>query len=431
MLQLSPELLLEILDVFAIPLALQTQQTPHRAALSSCSLVCKNWATPSQRLLFERVQIDEQWAPGMFSPRPSARIARSLDRLGSFLRTISAENDKFRWLRESVRSIHLRPHSSAKSADIMAILTQLPNLRELDIIGAACSFSEAELEQLRRSGPAIRSLRVNTDHSGSITSMGAPAWPAVSKVIAAIPTLRMLDIATNNVQELPLFTPPLQLQLVSFKLSSQWVTDASRFVASLGGGPLELFYQTDSRMDADLMGIVSAHGAHLRSLSMQEPDQSRPDLDLGFLQRCTQLERFESQKVPSAALLAAIPPTITALSVLHPYRLPPKKIVASTSPTGRQTFRTVPAYNPPTAEGFPEGFPAVKHLAAQLDTFPRLRMFSWVSWVASEPGAPVDPNAAILKDRCAELGIEFRTREIGSLSDDEVQFSLRRRLLAL
>lgn len=230
------------------------------------------------------------------------RVARRVDRLGSFLGTISTNTDKSRWLRESVRIITLRPHSSARSADIVAILTQLPNLRELDIIGAACIFSDAELEQLRRSAPAIRSLRINTNHTGSIISMGVPAWPGVLKLIPEIPTLRMLDITTNNVQQLPFFTPPLQLQLVSFKLSSLWVSDASQFIASLGGGPLELFYQTDSRMDIDLMGIVSAHGAHLDGP-------------------------------------------------------PPKRMVASPILMGRPTFPKAPEFNPSMAEGFPEASP--------------------------------------------------------------------------
>ncbi|KAJ7157487.1 hypothetical protein C8R46DRAFT_1196132 [Mycena filopes] len=421
MLQLSPELLLEILDVFAIPLAFQTEQTSHCAALSSCSLVCKSWAAPSQRLLFQRVLLHEQW-PGMSALSRERLTARPFDRLGSFLGTISAETDKSRWLRESVLSISLRPLASAKSADIMAILTHLPNLREFNITGPACGFSEGDLAQLRRSGTAIRSLRVDADNTGTITPTAVTDWPAVLQFIAAIPTLRMLDITTNTVPQLPAFTPALQLQLVSLKLNLDWPTDASQFVASLlGGGPPELFYQT-GWAGFELAGIASAH---LRSLSMQEPGPSR---DLSFLQRCTHLERFESRKIPSAALLAAIPRTITALSVLHPYRLPARRVVASTSPTGLLTLRSEPEFDPPAAEGFPEA--AVKRLAAQLDTFPRLRMVSWVSWVASEPGAPVDPNATALSDRCAELGIEFRTREIGSLSDDEVEFSLRRRLLA-
>ncbi|KAJ7182056.1 hypothetical protein C8R46DRAFT_552723 [Mycena filopes] len=255
MLQLSPELLLEILEALAIPLAFQTEQTQHRAALWSCSLVCKSWAAPSQRLLFERVQIHEQWRP---SPQ---------DRLGSFLATIAAETDKSRWLRESVLRIGLRPHASARPADIMAILTHLPNLRELNIIGPAVGFSEGDLAQLRRSGTAIRSLRVNADNTGSITPMAVTSWPAVLQLIAAIPTLRILDIISNYVDQLPSFTPALQLRLASFKLNTQWPTDASQFVASLIGGPPELFYQT-GWAGFDLVGMGSAH---LRSLSLEEP----------------------------------------------------------------------------------------------------------------------------------------------------------------
>ncbi|KAJ7157492.1 hypothetical protein C8R46DRAFT_426347 [Mycena filopes] len=273
----------------------------------------------------------------------------------------------------------------------MAILTHLPNLRDLNIIGPACGFSEGELAQLRHSGPAIRSLRVNADNTGSMTPMAVTSWPAVLQLIAAIPTLRMLDVISNYVDQLPSFTPPLQLQLVSFKLNTQWPTDATQFVASLSAGPLELFYQT-GWAGFDLVGIGSAH---LRSLSLEEPSTAaKQQRYLDLLGRCTQLDRIECRGFPSSALLAAIPRTITALSVVQAYTTP---------------------------------YPSVlQHLVAQLDTFPRLRVFSSV---ASTPGTPLDPNVDVLRQRCEELGIEFRRREFGSLSDDEVQFSLRRRLL--
>ncbi|KAJ7731196.1 hypothetical protein B0H16DRAFT_1773010 [Mycena metata] len=399
MLQVSPEILLEILEMLAIPLAFQAHEFPDRAALASCSLVCKSWSALSQQMLFQRVSIEDHWTGMLFMRGPT------IDRLASFLSTITADTNKSRWLRESVRSIILRLPSSSHIVDL---LTHLPNLRELDIVGAACTFSEAELAQLQRSSSgSLRSLRVNTDYTGSITSFGAPAWPAVMKLVSAIPTIRMLDITTNTVQQLTLHVPPLQLQLVSAKISSQRIADAGPFLVSMGHHPLEIFHQTKSLLDADLEGILSTHGGHLRSLSLQGPVS-----DVHALASCTHLERFECRTVPTEALMAAVPRTITALCVHHPvtptiqpvnlYGAVPSARVARMA-NGRQLPKPpvplIPLRKPLT------------HLIQQLETLPRLRVFTWV-------GSPMHPEFDALKVRCTTLGIEFRVRATNSVSPE-------------
>ncbi|KAJ7156793.1 hypothetical protein C8R46DRAFT_1196211 [Mycena filopes] len=289
MLQLSPELLLDILDVFAIPLAFQTEQTPHRAALWSCSL----------------------W-PGMSMLSRERLFARPFDRLGSFLGTINAETDKSRWLRECVHSLGLRPLASAKSGDIMAILTHLPNLRELNITGPACGFSEGTSAQWHRYSVVARQRGQHWDHH-----------PNGRNRMACHPVAHCGDSDSPHARYHDKYRTAALAGIFEAKLG---LADRCESIL-LRAGPPELFWQT-GWAGFDLAGIGSAG---LRSLSMQEPGPSR---DLGFLQRCTHLERFESQKIPSAALLAAVPRTITALSVVHPYSTPRKRIVASISLTG-------------------------------------------------------------------------------------------------
>ncbi|KAJ6474933.1 hypothetical protein C8R45DRAFT_1077527 [Mycena sanguinolenta] len=231
-------------------------------------------------------------------------------------RTITADTDKSRWLRETVLSIVLRPHSSMKPSDILAIITTLPNLRELDVVGVACTFIEAELLRLRNSGPSIRSLRVDTSH---FDLSPLAIWPTTGRLIAAIPTLRMLDITSS--QSFDEFPPlpqlPLRLGLISFKFASRFVTDVAPFLGFLVGGRtdnehLDVFYhrQTTSPEGVLLKDVLSAHGPHLRSIVVPETP-TNPDA-LGL---CMRLERFECESLPFPALGASIPRTITTLVV--------------------------------------------------------------------------------------------------------------------
>ncbi|KAJ7036941.1 hypothetical protein C8F04DRAFT_1232855 [Mycena alexandri] len=410
MLQISIEVFLEILGMLSLPLAFQSEHMTESTTLASCSLVCKSWSAPSQQLLFRRVRIDGQWSP----PKvliPAIQM-QTRGRLAYFLSTITADTNKSRWLRESVLSIILRPHAFTKSNDILAILIHLPNLRELsiDTIGSAFIFGEAELAQLQNSGPSIRSLHVNTDHPSS--RRDSTAWPAVMNLIAAIPTIRMLDVTTNSVQQLPLVTPPLQYKLVSAKIRSKTVTNASQFLASLGDHPLELFWPAESTQ------LPFAHGGHLRSLSIQGPLQ-----DVHALRLCTRLERFECRTRPTEALIAAIPRTIAALYVQHAVIVPSTPPASDDSIPSSRRAAAAAAASTIARMVYAEETRSVAHLTQQLDTFPNLRVFTWVG--------VTNPELAALKARCTSLGIEYRPKELDSLSDDEVEFSLRRRLLAI
>jgi hypothetical protein len=279
----------------------------------------------------------------------------------------------------------LRPHSSK---NIIAILTNLPNLRELDIIGIACMFSDTELSQLRNSGLNLRSLLVNADHTGLVNSIGPSPWPAVIKLVTALPTIRMLDVTANNFQTflaMPDLTSPLGLGLVSFRFNSKWVADPSPFLAFLLGGRtdgehLQSYSQPLSIPPADLQNVLSAHGRHLRSLAVSGKLKDPRVLDF-----CTHLERFECGTFPSDDLVDAIPRTITALVVtnLVPDSAPPHQMRL---PAPLRIFLTSVAY-----------------ITQQLDTFPNLRLFIWARSTAH-------PGFTALRERCSNLGIELRSR---------------------
>ncbi|KAJ7714797.1 hypothetical protein B0H16DRAFT_1898972 [Mycena metata] len=409
MLEISLEVFQEILGMLSLPLAFQSEHITESAALASCSLVCKSWAAPSQQLLFKRVRIDEQ----SVSIRTVAQM-RMASRLAGFLHTITADTNKSRWLRESVLSIIFRSNKSTTSSQTLALLTHLPNLREFSITtaGSEFFFGDAELVQLRDSGPRIRSLCVNTDRLLSWRSLGT--WPALMNLIAAIPTIRMLDITTNTVQQLPLATPPLQCNLVSVKIHSKTVTNANQFLASLGDHHVELYWLAEP-------GLHLAHGGHLRSLCIQGPLK-----DVDALRFCTRLERVECRTRPTEALIAAIPRTITALSVQHlivvPAPPPVPDLSGGSVASGRRAAAAAAAATIARMV-YAEEAQTVAHIVQQLDTFPKLWVFSWVG--------VTDPDLAALKARCGSLGIEYRAKGFNSLSDDEVEFSLRQSLLTI
>ncbi|KAJ7618726.1 hypothetical protein FB45DRAFT_932296 [Roridomyces roridus] len=400
----SQELVLEILDFLAIPLAIPAEGSPDHAALSSCSLVCKSWSTISQRLLFRRVVIDDTWLHSPFR----IGMGRPFNRTLSFHQAITADTPKSRWLRDCVQSLVLR---SRMTHQVMDILTSLPNLVDLDISGISCLFNDEEFGRLRPSPPPIRSLRVDTDHSGPILLMAGESWPFVVRVIATLPTLRMLEFTGSTFEFIPPMpsdvASPLGLDLVSFKFNSKWVQDSSSFLAHLTGGrtdpqPLQMhshMLTAAARVPVDLETILSAYGPHLRSLStaglLKDPS---------VLSLCTRLERFECGIIPTDEIVDAIPCTITALCVTN------------VAPDYTLQIKLLAGFVAPAVDHAP-----VEYLIQQLETFSRLRVFTWVG--------PVGPGFGVLQTRCGELGVEFRERPMGSLTDDHVEISLRRDIL--
>ncbi|KAJ6460275.1 hypothetical protein C8R45DRAFT_1221138 [Mycena sanguinolenta] len=402
------ELLEEILDVLAVPLRVPTNQLPERATLLSCSLVCRRWSRHSQRLLFRRVVIDfagtTAFGTNMGPDSPNSIV--------SFLQSITADTDKSRWLGNNVLCLVLCPRAAAKPSDTLAFLANLPNLRELDIPAEACAFTDAELSSLRSLGLNIRSLRVDADLIGPFTPVPEQGWPALIRFLTAIPTLRMFDITVNSFQEFPP-TPEqselgLGLGLVSFKLQSRWLINGGPLLAFLVGNrtdneALEVFHRTEAKTPVDLQDILSAHGPHIRSLVVPESLRN-PNV----LRLCAGLERFECETLPNRGVVDAIPRTITTLAITNPTS---QRLSLDLADTGRVVE------------------PSVAYLMEQLETFPALRVFTWV-------GSTEHSGLTALCERCTDLGIGMRFRRelfFGPIEhrEDEVEFALRSRLLRI
>ncbi|KAJ6566291.1 hypothetical protein B0H19DRAFT_1137328, partial [Mycena capillaripes] len=138
-------------------------------------------------------------------------------------------------------------------------------------------------------------------------------------------------------------------------------------LSSLIGGrtdeqPLQLYSHVHSLHPADLHAVLATHGPHLRSLVV-EGTLTDPHV----LRLCTHLERFEWATLPTDALVDAIPRSIKALAVTN----------ATRDPAVPQPMITR-VYVPPG----PVSHIPVAHLTQQLDTFPHLRIFTWVGSIA-------------------------------------------------
>jgi hypothetical protein len=255
-------------------------------------------------------------------------------------------------------------------------------------------------------------------------------WSAVIKLVTALPTIRMPEVTANifqNFPEMPELTSPLGLGLVSFRFNSKWVAVACPLFAFLVGGradgePLQSYSQPLSIPSADLHGVLSAHGRHLRLLAV-----SGVIKDPHVLGLYTHLERFECGTVPSDEIVAAIPRTITTLAVTN---LVPDSVPDSSPRFGR-------VFPPPLP--VPHTFISVAYLTQQLNTFPNLRALTWVGSIAR---LLLCRNVAAAWESIYALGrstlfvaylinAPLRNLLCFQLSDDEIQFSLRRRLLKI
>ncbi|KAJ7067502.1 hypothetical protein C8F01DRAFT_1247867 [Mycena amicta] len=171
----------------------------------------------------------------------------------------------------------------------------------------------------------------------------------------------MLEIAVLGRPRFESLTPRVNLQLVSLKLTSWWLSDPSTVMKQLGVARLDLYSQRKSTFIApDLEELLAVHGPTLRSLTI--PFELTGSYNLI---RCTRLERLQLEVFPDEAGILAIPLGVVTIAV-----------------------------GPPSTQ------PNVDNLIARL------------------------PSACA----CKELGIEFRIHR-GNLSDDHVEYELRRKLL--
>ncbi|KAJ7203830.1 hypothetical protein GGX14DRAFT_698918 [Mycena pura] len=393
---LGPELIFEILDWLAVPLPFH-QRFCDPSVLAACSTVCRTWSAHAQRLLFRRVILPHNLYREPYS------LAISGSTLPTFLAAIDPATERGRWLAACVVSFTFRrPGRQLTISDSAAVtalataLLRMPNLRHLDVTTISCDFNTTTLETLRESGPRIASLHILQD-----ISLRTVHTHIMHRLVAAFPSIKLLEITTDLQTSLPPFDPPLNLALLSVKFNANMVSDIGPCLASLvrrpaadsgdGDGeaePLQLiWHKSTGTRPSELDGVLAAHGAGLRALAVKTLDAAAAHAALA---RCTRLERFELGRFPDTALLALIPRTISALAI----------------------------------SGAPDDA-RLDGLVDALPSFPDLKVLTW-------SGCPLPRMFPALEVACTRRGVELRmTSAIEVADDNAIEVELRRRYIRI
>ncbi|KAJ7458833.1 hypothetical protein B0H11DRAFT_2061192 [Mycena galericulata] len=384
---LGLDLILEILDCLAIPLA-SHQRACDLSVLAACSSVCKPWSSHAQKLLFRRVII-----PNNIYREPHRR-GTTRNTLPSFLAAIDPGTERGRHLASSVLCLTLRHTGRDPTADPTGLATALlrtPNLRHLDVTTILCNFDPETLVQLRESGPRITSLCILQDFS----ALQEEDTRRMHQLVAAFPSIRLLEISSSFGMELAPFDPPLALSLVSVKFDTPFVQDIAPCLASLLRPPSEdqeheseplqlLSHKSHIGYPSALSTVLQAHGSHLRSLTIRTLDvaSATDHSSVPALRHCTRLERFELGVFPEASTLAFLPRTLHTLSI----------------------------------SGLPnhDNAPPVGPFIYALSTFPHLRTLTWLF-------CPAPPALVRL---CASRGVELRASLFEMADDNAVEMEL-------
>ncbi|KAJ7278962.1 hypothetical protein C8J57DRAFT_1305130 [Mycena rebaudengoi] len=369
---LTTELILEILDALSTP-------DPPYATLASCSIVCKAWSRYAQRLLFRKVKIhnDPRVRSVLYSDyNTTGLIIRRprFNRMSSFLGAIYLSTEVGQYLADSVHAITFLCGTATSSSDLALALSRTKNLRHLDVSTTDCAFEEETLLALQSANLHLTSMRILVDQH-----IGSPAQNAsrMHRLVASIPTLRMLEIYDHSTAPLVPFTPAPKAPLTSVRFDT-YASDVSACLSSLMAPPngpdtphLQSFWYGGAISPDSLRAIFPTHGPHLRSLGLG----ITPHSDVDLLRLCTRLESFHSHVYPSPQLLAALPRTIKELTIAGQPR----------SRHDARAFRLGP-------------------LIEQLLDFPSLEIFDWFEYKDH-------PHISSLRDMCNTRGIKFRALE--------------------
>ncbi|KAJ7458830.1 hypothetical protein B0H11DRAFT_184718 [Mycena galericulata] len=262
---LGLDLILEILDCLAAPLPFH-QRACDLSVLAACSYVCKSWSSHAQMLLFRRVII-----PNNIYRGPHRRGA-TRNTLPSFLAAIDPATERGRHLASTVLCLTLRHTGLDPTVDPIGRATALlrtPNLRHLDITTVLCNFDPETLARLRESGPRITSLCILQDFS----PLPEEHPRRMHQLVAAFPSIRLLEISSGFSAMLAPFDPPLALPLVSVKFDTPFIQDIAPCLASLLSPPSEngeheseplqlISHKSHNGYPCALSTVLQARGSH-------------------------------------------------------------------------------------------------------------------------------------------------------------------------
>ncbi|KAF8634966.1 hypothetical protein AX15_000690 [Amanita polypyramis BW_CC] len=285
-----PEVPLEILMTILELLYYDNNLEVDIAILKSCSLVCRSWSTPAQKLVFHRVTLQNQKALESFVDA----IDRSTERgciLGDAVKCL-------RIVMDHNQPLGIHQHSSALSVSLCPNLTGLSlslygcAAPGKDIVGApdqlrmrrpAPLFDEQTI-QLFTSGPEITSLEFhNWSENGQATTQLLQVWP----------TLKSLSISGTAPQFVATPSPlPCALEHVRLNFQTPPSDDYMKWLLHNSSESLRVL-EFDREPSVHLLDyLLTSCGSTLCSLSL--PSLSFPE-QASIIQKCSQLRELRTE----------------------------------------------------------------------------------------------------------------------------------------
>jgi hypothetical protein len=239
------------------------EHSPDNTVLTACSLVCRDWTIPAQKLLFSRVSI------------------RSRTALASFLRAIDSSTEHGRMLAQSVLCMrfvldHCQPNG-LNALSFARAVASCPKLYELELslYGNSTSSSQ-ETDSLRssppaqyfdddvltllQSGPPVKAL--------SISNWSANTNSALFELLAIWPSVRSLSVTGATPQLPSLSIPPFAsaLEELRFNLKSSPSTTFLGWLLQNSVDSLKVLEFAREPLPNVLEYLIGTHGLTLESV---------------------------------------------------------------------------------------------------------------------------------------------------------------------
>lgn len=272
--------------------------------LRTCSLVCKSWSLPAQKLLFRRIRLCSQAA------------------YNSFVLAVDRSTDRGRILSDSVVQMHVvldnNQPGPLKQACFARAITLCPNLRELSLALYGCGepgndiVGSPALERMRRLAPSFEPGTLELLRTGPlIASLHFSNWSdndqSVVQLLDIWPSLKSLSITGKTPHLSPGVThPPFACALARLRINCQhepsldfleWLLHTSSRANSLRA--IEL----DREPSLDMLDYLTRnHAESLRELAI--PSCTTPEHATTII-RCRSLRQLRTER-PSTSAIPAV-----------------------------------------------------------------------------------------------------------------------------
>jgi hypothetical protein len=261
---------------------------PDDKLLQHCSLVCKTWSVPAQKLLFRHVTLRTQSAYSAFQ----LAVDRSTER-GRML------GDSV--VRMRVVLDHNQPFGLSQRAFAHAV-TLCPNLYEMNLALYGCCtpgqdvVGEPALSRMRRPAPSFDEQSLSLLRSGPhITAFQFSNWSenqqSLNQLLNVWPTLKSLVVSGMPPQLSSASSEPLPCALRELRMNFQAPPslDYMKWLLHNSTGTLRVL-ELEREPSSDLLEyLLEAHGSTIQSLAL--PVCGSHDHALA-VQKCYQLKEF-------------------------------------------------------------------------------------------------------------------------------------------